>query len=107
MLAVVIEYLDWHAFIERYDKTGTLFYIDPPYWGNENDYGKRMFGRAQFELLAAKLAKIKGKFLLSLNNRPEVRDVFKGFKFEEVRLTYSVAGGKGKLAKEVITSGLL
>ncbi|MCP4935218.1 MAG: DNA adenine methylase, partial [bacterium] len=100
-----IENLDWLAFINRYDKTGTLFYIDPPYWGNENDYGKGMFSRDQFELMATRLARIKGRFLLSLNDRPEVREVFKGFQFEEVKLTYSVAGGKGKAAREVIISG--
>ncbi len=63
-----------------------------------------MFSRDQFELLAVKLAKIKGRFLLSLNDRPEVCEVFKGFQFEEVKLTYSVAGGKGKAAREAIIS---
>ncbi len=30
---VTIENLDWLDFIERYDRPGVLFYLDPPYWG--------------------------------------------------------------------------
>ena len=37
---VVIECLPYAEFITRYDKLATLFYLDPPYWECENDYGK-------------------------------------------------------------------
>jgi DNA adenine methylase len=46
MAGVVIENLPWQKFIERYDRPGILFYIDPPYWDNEDDYGKRLQPRA-------------------------------------------------------------
>ncbi len=36
---VVIECLPYADVIRRYDRPGTLFYLDPPYWGNESDYG--------------------------------------------------------------------
>ncbi|MDT8856481.1 DNA adenine methylase [Paracoccaceae bacterium Fryx2] len=45
---VVIECLDWSDFIRRYDGPGTLFFLDPPYWGCETDYGKAMFARDDF-----------------------------------------------------------
>lgn len=87
---VVIERLSYQAFIPRYDREGTLFYLDPPYWGNENDYGEGLFGRGDFEQMAELLAGIKGRFILSINDRPEVRDVFKEFTLQPVSLTYTV-----------------
>ena len=38
---VHIECLDWADFIRRYDRPFMLFYVDPPYWGHETDYGSR------------------------------------------------------------------
>ena len=97
--------LSWADFIRRYDREGMLFYLDPPYWGNEIDYGKDVFSRDDFAAMAEQLAGIKGRFILSLNDRPEVRECFGRFKFEQVDCTYSVKGGKGKAVKELLISG--
>src|SRR5690606_159639 len=70
---VSIERLPWQEFIARYDAAGTLFYLDPPYFGNEDDYGAGMFAQEDFTEMAARLARIRGRFILSLNDRPEVR----------------------------------
>ena len=40
LAGVTIECLPFEAFIPRYDRKGTLFYIDPPYYGSESDYGR-------------------------------------------------------------------
>jgi DNA adenine methylase len=88
---VVIECLDYAAFITRYDGPQALFYLDPPYWGCENDYGKDMFSRDQFAAMAKQLASIKGTFLLSLNDLPEVRETFAAFEIAGVETTYSIA----------------
>ncbi len=42
LAAVVIEQLPYAAFLARYDTPGTLFYLDPPYWGSEGYYGKEL-----------------------------------------------------------------
>ena len=89
---VTIECLDWSAFIPRYDSADTLFYLDPPYWGCEDDYGKAMFARADFERLAQQLATIRGRFILSLNDLPEVRHTFAAFQLAEIRTTYTISG---------------
>ncbi len=103
MAGVVIENLPWRAFIERYDRPGMLFYLDPPYWGSEDDYGKDAFSRAEFAELADVLGRIKGRFILSLNAVQGVYETFQNFAIEEVDCTYSVAGrGHGKAVKEVI-----
>jgi len=92
LAGVVIECLDWPAFIPRYDGADTLFYLDPPYWGCEDDYGKAMFARTDFQRLAELLAGIKGRFILSLNDVPEVRAIFATFEIQEVRTTYTISG---------------
>ena len=51
-----------------------------------------MFERADFQRLAQVLAGIKGRFLLSLNDVPEVRTIFAGFHLAEVRTTYTISG---------------
>lgn len=106
LAGVVIERLPWAEFIARYDRAGTLFYLDPPYHGCEGDYGKGMFGREEFEQMADVLRGISGRFILSLNDRPEVRRIFAGFQIEEVGVRYTVGGAKAaaQQAKEVIIS---
>lgn len=99
---VVIERLPWGEFIDRYDHAGTLFYLDPPYYGSETDYGKNVFSRSEFDRIAEKLGSIKGRFIVSLNDRPEVREIFSSFRICEVPLTYTIAGGEGKPVTEVI-----
>jgi DNA adenine methylase len=92
LTSVTIERLPWPKLLTRYDRPGTLFYCDPPYWGNEGDYGEGVFGRDDFERLSDHLATLKGTFLLSLNDRPEVRRCFARFTIDQVDTTYSIAG---------------
>ena len=101
---VVLESLDWADLIDRYDSDRALFYLDPPYFGGEADYGKGMFDRGQFAKMADQLAKIKGGFILSINDTPEIRETFAAFRFEEVSLTYTISAGAGTQAKELIIS---
>lgn len=94
LAGVVIENLDWSAFIDRYDRPATLFYLDPPYWGSEDDYGAGMFAPADFQRLADRLRAIEGLFLFSINDRPEIREMFAWADVEAVQTTYSIAGGE-------------
>jgi len=95
LAGVVVECLDWADFIPRYDGPGTLFYLDPPYWGCEDDYGRQMFARTDFQRLSESLRGIEGRFLMSINDVPEIRDLFAWAAIEEVTTTYTIAG-KGK-----------
>lgn len=90
LAAVVIEQLPFDRFIASYDRPRTLFYLDPPYFGGEKDYGPDVFARSDFERLAAILAGARGKFILSLNDRPEVREIFAAFEMREMETTYTI-----------------
>ena len=96
LCGVTIECLPWERLIAQYDAPGTLFYLDPPYYGCERDYGDGVFDRGDFERLAEQLGGLRGRFILSLNDRPEVRAIFAGFAIKEVQTTYTLARKKGE-----------
>lgn len=105
LAGVVIERLDFETFLQRYDRATTLFYLDPPYFGTERFYGADLFKRADFERLAEALARLKGRFLLSINDAPETRAIFKAFKQDRVKTTYSARRhGTAKPVGELIVS---
>ncbi|HQS69229.1 MAG: DNA methyltransferase [Novosphingobium sp. 28-62-57] len=105
LAGVIIERLPWADFIARYDRPATLFYLDPPYYGCETDYGRDMFRREEFEAMAEQLRSIKGRFILSLNDHPEVRRIFEGFTIDAEQVTYTIGGmDKAKKVGEVIIS---
>lgn len=103
LAGVTIECLDFEMFIRRYDTPDTLFYLDPPYWGCEGDYGKALFTRQDFARLAGVLTGLKGRFVLSINDVPEIRSLFGWAVVEEVTTTYTVSGrGAVKPAAELL-----
>lgn len=97
---VVIEQLPFARFIERYDREGMLFYCDPPYFGCEDDYGAGVFDRGDFERLATAMRAARGKMLLSINDRPEVREIFASCTILPIETTYTI-GQKHAGAKRV------
>ena len=87
------------SMIRKADREHTFFYIDPPYYGFEDYYGKGVFDRKDFESLKDILSQIKGKFLMSINDTEEICELFKSFGLERVETVYTAAGGAG--AKKV------
>ena len=76
--------------LARYDTPATLFYLDPPYWQCETDYGTGVFAPADFSRLATLLAGLKGQFLMSINDAPQIREIFAAFDIEEVDTVYTI-----------------
>lgn len=105
LAGVLIERMPYADCIARYDsRPGTLFYCDPPYWGCEDDYGKGIFSADDFERLKGLLEGLQGRFILSINDTPEIREIFAGMEMEEVGLNYRLSG-KVTPARELIISG--
>jgi DNA adenine methylase len=90
---VLIERLDWAECIRRYDRPGTLFYCDPPYW-QTTGYGGE-FGMDQYQRMADLAKSIQGKMLISINDHPDIQEVFAGLPMERVGIKYTV-GGSGR-----------
>lgn len=105
LAGVTIEQLDYAELIRRYDHPDALFFLDPPYSGGESDYGDGVFAPADFDQLADQLAGLRGRFILSINDRPEMRAAFSRFAIEPVAVSYSLAGkGRSVTAGELIVS---
>ncbi len=106
LAGVWIECLSYAEFIRRWDRPNTLFYVDPPYWGTEHYYGRGVFDREDFQRLADALKAIQGRFILTVNDVPEIREMFSFAEIETTELTYTAGGaGKAKAVTEVIITG--
>lgn len=104
LAGVIVERLPWATFIQRYDRAGVLFYLDPPYFDCEDDYGAGMFTKDDFVLMAEILAGLSGRFILSINDTPRIREIFAAFAIEEASLTYQISGQPTE-ARELIITG--
>ncbi len=102
LAGVTIEQLGYAEFIKRYDRPGMLFFLDPPYFASEGDYGPGVFGRDDFARLAEQLRGIRGRFMMTINDVPEIREIFAGFAFDQVDTTYTIAKGASQRAGELI-----
>jgi DNA adenine methylase len=99
---VQIENLSYEKVLKLYDRPETLFYLDPPYFGIR--LYRHNLEHEDFEKMAERLKSLKGKFLLSINDHPEVRRLFAAFEIRKVPITYSVHGGKRKQIEELLIS---
>lgn len=84
---VQIESLPYEQVLEKYDRPTTLFYLDPPYFGRQ--LYRHNLNADEFRLLAERLTVIKGRFILSLNDVPEVRRIFSAFHIRSTKIIYT------------------
>jgi DNA adenine methylase len=99
---VSIENLPYDQLIKRYDSKGSFLYCDPPYWNCENDYGKNLFTKEDFTQLRDVLAACQGKWLVSINNVPQIKELFNGYEIKEVKTSYSINNGNAKPVTELL-----
>lgn len=98
---VWIENLDWRDCLKRWDRPYTLHFMDPPYWETEG-YGVP-FPLEEYEAIAEAMGNLKGSAILTINDHPEMRRIFKGFKVQAEDIKYTIGGGgKAKTSRELI-----
>lgn len=71
--------------IKNFDSKETFFYLDPPYSESFRDYKHQV----KPEDLFNSLENIKGKFMLSYDDSPLIRELFKKYNIREVLTTYA------------------
>lgn len=99
---VVIENQDFERLIKTYDRSGALFYLDPPYYEAEKYYPDR-FNPEDHIRLKKCLGGLNGKFILSYNDCPQIRELYNGFTIIEVeRLDNLVNKIESRRYKELI-----
>lgn len=81
--AVVIENLDWARCLKLYDGPETFFFCDPPYIGGTQKAYKS-WNIEQLAGLVAALRAAKGKWLLTINDRAEVRRLLHGLRLRRI-----------------------
>ncbi len=97
---VQLECLPYEKVLAKYDGPSTLFYLDPPYYGLR--LYKYLLDSDDFRKMAELLGKLRGKFVLSLNDVPEVRTLFKAFHFKGIDIAYTAQKIAGRRYREVL-----
>lgn len=82
---VIIENKDFEDLIKQYDRPESFFYLDPPYYKSERRYTVKF--KNHHERLRDTLKNIKGKWLLSYNDCPEIRELYKDYHIVELKRT--------------------
>ena len=100
LMGVQIESQPYEKILQIYDRPTTLFYLDPPYWGRK--LYNHNFSEEDFKELEKRLHSVKGKFILSLNDLPEVRQTFKSFRIEPVSIAYTAQLNPSKRYGELL-----
>jgi len=90
---------DWSTTF-KHDSPSTFFFIDPPYEKSKGLYKDPII---DYKRLNEKLKKIKGKFMLTMNDSKDVRDFFSSFFIRGITVQGRGNKGVGKDSrKEVI-----
>jgi DNA adenine methylase len=73
---VIVENLDWQECIDRYDRSNTVMYVDPPYPDNGCNYAYNMRSWDEHQFLAERLNQAQCKWILSSYDIPEIRSFY-------------------------------
>ena len=87
---VVIENQDFEVCIRHYDSPDTFIYGDPPYYNSEGMYDVD-FKWADHVRLHDCAKRMKGKIMISYNDCPEIRELYKDFYIYSFKRVHSMA----------------
>jgi len=91
-----IENKDYEAVIKKYDSADTFFFLDPPYENTDTDFEYAQDLDFDFQRLADVLSRVKGNFLMTINDSPNIRKIFKNFQVKTWNVRAGWAGSRDK-----------
>jgi len=100
---VTVENMSFEKLISEYNQDDAFFYCDPPYFGTE-DYYKNTggFGIEEHIALRDSLVEAKGKFLVSYNDHPFIRDLYKDYRIKQSKeIDYTLGANVHERKKKV------
>jgi DNA adenine methylase len=95
---VTVENLDWQKCLDVYDRTGSFFFLDPPY--TSCDAG--IFSSwtiADVLRFRQRLDRLKGRWVATLNDHPDIRKIFGDCRIIDVARAKGITSG---VYKEII-----
>ena len=95
-----IERLDFRGLIKRYDSDNSFFYLDPPYHNINGLYEYELIDNDYVEMKDL-LDRIKGKYLLNINEDVFVLDVFGEPQIRKEYTNFGVNGRMGSKTKRI------
>lgn len=98
---VTVENLDWQRCLDLYDRRETFFFCDPPYTG----CAAGMYAAwtiADVQRFRDRLDRLKGQWMVTLNDAPEIRKIFSDCKIIAVERAKGITQAKEKTYKELV-----
>jgi DNA adenine methylase len=83
---------DYKYVLKKYDSPTTFFYLDPPY----EDTNMYTHSTINYEEMKDILLHLKGYFLLSINDSPYIRNLFKDFHVHPIKVSTELQKKKRK-----------
>lgn len=105
---VLIENKDWLALLQKYNKPNkrVLFFLDPPYVVSDSGvYYEHTFTEKDHRWLATQMKQVDAMgnmFLITYDNVPLIRKLYKDFEQHEISFTYSSMLGNNRKATELV-----
>jgi DNA adenine methylase len=100
---VSIEHLDWTRCVEVYDGPQTFFFFDPPYT-HCDQRAYETWTAAHMAAVRDRVDRLKGGFVLTVNDCAENRRIFRGFKLRAVDRARGNKGVGERYGELIITA---
>lgn len=93
---------DYKNIIEKFDSSLSFFFLDPPYENSDTLYKNDTI---DYQEMADTLSNINGKFLLTLNDSDNIKNIFRQFNIKKINVKGRSREGAdigGEIRKELI-----